>query len=61
MMDIGTHVKVQMVAHIGRRAKTYGYRYGKIVNYYRYGNYYLVDFGKYKGCYKIDELIEVKK
>jgi hypothetical protein len=61
MMDIGTHVKVQMVAHIGRRAKTYGYRYGKIVAYYEYGNYYLVNFGKYRGCYRPDELIEVKK
>lgn len=61
MMDIGTHVKVQRVAHIGRRSQTYGYKQGKIVAYYKYGNYYLVDFGKYKGCYKIDELIEVKK
>ena len=49
MMDIGTHVKVQKVAHIGRRSQTYGYRRGKIVNYYSYGNYYLDDIGKYKG------------
>ena len=61
MMDIGTHVKVQKVAHIGRRSQSYGYKQGKILAYYEYGKYYLVDFGKYKGCYKADELIEVKK
>lgn len=61
MMDIGAHVKVQRVAHIGRRSQTYGYKQGKIVAYYEYGNYYLVNFGKYRGCYRPDELIEVKK
>lgn len=58
-MDIGTHIKVQAVAHIGRRSQTFGYRYGKILKYYKFGNFYLVDHGKYKACYKPDEIIKV--
>ena len=61
MMDIGTHVKVQRIAHIGRRSQSFYYKQGKIVKYYPYGNYYLVDLGKYKECYKPSELLEVKE
>ena len=60
-MSIGTQVKVQTVAHIGRRSKSLYFKQGVIVNYYRYGDYYLVNLGKYRECYKANELIEVKK
>lgn len=61
MMDIGTHVKVERVAHIGRRSNNLYYKRGKIVKYYPYGDYYLVNFGKYRECYKPSELVEVKE
>lgn len=61
MMDIGTHVKVKLIAHIGRRKQKLYTKQGTIVHFYEKGNYYLVNFGKYRECYKPSELVEVKE
>lgn len=61
MLKIGTHVKVQRVSHTGRRSKTLYYKQGKILAYYEYGKFYLVDFKIYKECYKECELLEVRE
>lgn len=60
MMEIGTHVKVQRIAHIGRRNQTLYCKQGVVVKYYEYGNYYLIDFGLYRECYKLSELMKIR-
>lgn len=58
-MDIGSHVKVANVSHLGRKKKVESYKVGKIIAYYP-NNFFLVDFGIYKECYRERELIELK-